>query len=129
MTTNGCISDADCSTQQSSSAYQLLPPDDPTKELAVARLPPDEILPHVGIAGNTYAPGPAPHRLNFVRFYTVLESKLEFSFRSVPVLARGGESITLPANAPHRFRNVSEAMARLPALPCLAFRHPLHAIR
>lgn len=113
--------------------YPPLPPDDPARSLTVAR--PDGDLPRVGIAGNSYTilltgrdtagrytlidmyvppgGGPAPHRHDFEEMFTVLEGEVEVTFRGETVVARTGETVNVPANAPHHFRNVSGAPARL----------------
>jgi uncharacterized cupin superfamily protein len=39
--------------------------------------------------------------------------ELEFTFRGVKQTVRSGETINIPANAPHWFRNSSAAPARL----------------
>lgn len=112
-----------------------LPPDDPRRTLAVARPDADPDLPHVGVAGGTYTilvsgrdtggrftlidmyvppgGGPGRHRHDFEETFTVLEGELEFSFRDQVLAARAGETLNIPANAPHRFRNASDRPARL----------------
>jgi hypothetical protein len=42
----------------------------------------------------------------------ILEGELEATFRGVKQIVRGGETIHIPANAPHQFRNVSDKPAR-----------------
>jgi quercetin dioxygenase-like cupin family protein len=80
-----------------------IPPDDPTRRLAVARPDHDESLPHLGLVGDTctilitgadtagrytlidmHVPtngGPPPHRHDFEEMFTVLEGEVEANFR------------------------------------------------
>ena len=95
----------------------------------------DESLPHLGVVGDTYTilvsgadtagrytlidmhvppgGGPPPHRHDFEEMFTILDGEIEITFRGVSAVARAGEKINVPANAPHVFRNVSERPARL----------------
>ena len=67
--------------------------------------------------------GPPPHRHDFEEMFTVLEGEIELTFRGVSAVAKEGakvaftykegETINVPANAPHVFRNVSDRPARL----------------
>jgi quercetin dioxygenase-like cupin family protein len=112
-----------------------IPPDDLARQLAVARPNEDQTLPHIGLAGDTYTilltgkdtagryclidmfvppgGGPPPHRHDFEEMFTVLEGEIEVSFRGAKSILRTGETINIPANAPHSFRNNSERPARL----------------
>jgi len=45
--------------------------------------------------------------------FTILEGEIEFTFRGVNSVVRAGETVNIPANAPHAFRNRSERPARL----------------
>jgi uncharacterized cupin superfamily protein len=45
--------------------------------------------------------------------FTVLEGELELSFRGENFVARAGETVNVPANAPHAFRNAAGDAARL----------------
>jgi quercetin dioxygenase-like cupin family protein len=112
-----------------------VPPDDPQRHLTVARPDEDEHLSHLGIVGDTYTilvtgddtagkytlidmhvpsgGGPPPHRHDFEEMFTVLEGEVELSFRGQNVVARAGETVNVPANAPHSFRNASSEAARL----------------
>ncbi len=65
-----------------------IPPDDLTRQLTVAR--PD-----------------------FEEMFTVLDGEVEASFRDKSFTLRAGETINIPANAPHSFRNVGEQPSRL----------------
>ena len=112
-----------------------LPDDDPVRTLVVARPDDDRSLPHVGVAGDTYTilvsgadtagrfclidmhvppgGGPPPHRHDFEELFTVLDGEIEVTFRGETVIARTGESVNIPANAPHRFTNAADRPARL----------------
>lgn len=57
--------------------------------------------------------GPGPHRHDFEEMFSVLEGEIEVTFRGEKSVARAGETINIPANAPHHFRNVSRSPARL----------------
>ncbi|MEP6671339.1 MAG: cupin domain-containing protein [Chthoniobacter sp.] len=111
-----------------------IPPDDLQRHLTVAHAD-DENLPHIGIAGNTYTilvsgqdtagrhslidmhvppgGGPPPHRHDFEEMFTILEGEVEFTFRGANSIGRAGETVNIPANAPHSFKNTSARPARL----------------
>ena len=113
----------------------MLPPDDLSREMIVARPESDSTLPHVSVVGGVYTVlvsgrqsagryavidmyvppggGPPPHRHDFEEMFHVLEGTVEVMFRGVKSLARAGETISIPANAPHAFKNVSSSPARL----------------
>jgi quercetin dioxygenase-like cupin family protein len=57
--------------------------------------------------------GPPPHRHDFEETFTLLEGELEFTFRGKKMTAKAGETVHIPANAPHRFANVSQGAARM----------------
>jgi quercetin dioxygenase-like cupin family protein len=111
-----------------------IPPDDPTRALSHVR-PGDPSLHYLFIAGGTYTilvssqqtagryclidmrvppgGGPPPHRHDFEEMFTVLDRSVEFTFRGQQTVARVGETVDIPANAPHFFRNVFDQPARL----------------
>src|SRR6202050_2363615 len=108
-------------------APPTIPPDDPARRLTVARPDTDQSLPHLGLVGDTYTilvagsdtdgrytlidmhvppgGGPPPHRHDFEEMFTVLDGEVEVTFRSESITARAGETINVPANAPHGLRN------------------------
>jgi quercetin dioxygenase-like cupin family protein len=114
---------------------QAIPPDDPQRKLAVARPDQDAALPHIGLVGDTYTilltgedtagrytlidmhvppgGGPPPHRHDFEEMFTVLEGEVELTFRGERTVARAGETVNVPANAPHAFTNASGRPVRL----------------
>jgi quercetin dioxygenase-like cupin family protein len=118
-----------------SSPEGALPPDDPKRRLTVARPDEDEGLPHFGLVGDTYTVlvtsddtagkytlidmhvppggGPPPHRHDFEEMFTVLEGEVELSFRGQQLVAKAGQTVNVPANAPHGFRNASSEAVRL----------------
>jgi quercetin dioxygenase-like cupin family protein len=112
-----------------------VPDDNPKRSLTHVSPDTDESLPHLGIVGDTYTilvsgadtagrytlidmhvppgGGPPPHRHDFEEMFTILDGEIELTFRGVSAVATAGETINVPANAPHAFRNVSERPARL----------------
>jgi quercetin dioxygenase-like cupin family protein len=112
-----------------------IPPDDPQRNLTLARPNEDQNLPHIGLAGDTYTilltgedtagrycliymlvppgGGPPPHRHDFEEMFTVLEGEIEITFRGTKSALRAGETANIPSNAPHQFHNVSDQPARL----------------
>ena len=57
--------------------------------------------------------GPPPHRHDFEESSTVLAGEIEATFRGKTSTVPAGETISIPANAPHLFRNKSKEAARL----------------
>ena len=110
----------------------VVPPDDLSRLLVAVNA---EDLPHLGIVGDTYTVllsgkdtagrlslidmhippggGPPPHRHDFEETFTLLEGELEATFRGEKRTVRAGETVHIPANAPHQFHNVSEEAVRL----------------
>ena len=122
-------------TNETESPFPPIPPDDPNRQLTVARPNQDATLPHLGLVGDTYTilvtgdetagrytlidmhvppgGGPPPHRHDFEEMFSVLEGEVEVTFRGEKLIATVGETINVPANAPHAFRNITEEPARL----------------
>ena len=95
----------------------------------------DQNLPHIGLVGDTYTilltgkdtagryclidmhippgGGPPPHRHDFEESFIILEGEIEATFRGAKSVVRAGETINIPANAPHQFQNKSEQPVRL----------------
>jgi quercetin dioxygenase-like cupin family protein len=118
-----------------SAPQPAIPPDDPRRTLAVARPDEDQTLTHLGLVGDTYTilltgdqtagrytlidmhvppgGGPPPHRHDFEEMFTVLDGEVELTFRGERMVARAGETVNVPANAPHAFTNTSGRPARL----------------
>jgi quercetin dioxygenase-like cupin family protein len=57
--------------------------------------------------------GPPRHRHDFEETFTILEGSLEATFRGAKHLVRAGETIHIPANAPHQFHNSSSEPVRM----------------
>ena len=45
--------------------------------------------------------------------FTLLEGEVEFSFRGETSTVTAGQTVNIPANAPHSFRNAAEATVRM----------------
>jgi len=120
---------------ESIAQYPPIPPDDLQRSLTFAQ--PDEsgALPHIGIVGDTYTitvsgdqtngrfcvidmhippgGGPPPHRHDFEETFIVLQGEMEVTFRGKKSIARSGDTINVPANAPHQFHNSGSQDVRL----------------
>jgi quercetin dioxygenase-like cupin family protein len=116
-----------------------LPPDDPKRTLILAQ--PDH-LPHIGLVGDAYTitvpgeatdgrfcvidmhvppgGGPPPHRHDFEKTFILLEGEIEATFRGEKSIVRAGETVHIPANAPHHFHNSSAASVRMLCICCPA---------
>ena len=57
--------------------------------------------------------GPPPHRHDFEEMFTVLDGEVQVTFRGKTIVARAGETINVPANAPHAFTNAGDTPSRL----------------
>jgi quercetin dioxygenase-like cupin family protein len=112
-----------------------VPADDPGRVLTHVSPDTDDSLPHLGVVGDTYTilisgadtagrytlidmhvppgGGPPPHRHDFEEMFTVLDGEIELTFRGVSAVATAGDTINVPANAPHVFKNASDRPARL----------------
>jgi quercetin dioxygenase-like cupin family protein len=119
----------------SSQPISPIPDDNLARNLAIARPSEDQGLAHLGIVGDTYTillsgtdtdgryclvdmlvppgGGPPPHRHDFEESFTLLEGEIEATFRGEKTVVRTGETINIPANAPHSFTNSSKEPARL----------------
>jgi quercetin dioxygenase-like cupin family protein len=112
-----------------------IPPDNLQRRLTVVRPDADQTLPHLGVVGDTYTillsgkdtagrfglidtyvpPGGGPplHRHDFEETFIMLEGELEATFRGTKRVVRAGETINIPANAPHQFHNSSSRPVRM----------------
>jgi quercetin dioxygenase-like cupin family protein len=112
-----------------------LPLDDLQRQLTVARANRVDGLPYISLAGDVYTilvtgddtagryclidmlvppgGGPPPHRHDFEEMFTILQGEVEFTFRGQSSIAYAGDTLNIPANAPHFFRNVSQEPAHL----------------
>lgn len=115
-------------------AKPAIPSDGLTRQLILIS-PEQKDVPHIGLVGDTYTTllsskdtagkycvidmhvppggGPPPHRHDFEETFIVLEGEIEATFRGVKSLARAGQTLHIPANAPHQFHNASGKPARL----------------
>jgi mannose-6-phosphate isomerase-like protein (cupin superfamily) len=113
-------------------AAGIIPGDDLKRSLVKADV---ESALHLGLVGDTYTillsgkdtagrfclmdmlvvpgGGPPPHRHDFEETFTLLEGEISATFRGETTVVKAGESIHIPANAPHQFRNVAEVPARM----------------
>ena len=111
-----------------------IPSDVLTRQLTVVE-PDSPELSHIGLVGDTYTVlisaketagryclidrhippggGPPPHRHDFEESFTVLAGQIEAVFRGKTRTVKAGQTISIPANAPHAFRNKDSAPARL----------------
>jgi len=109
-----------------------IPADDPRRSAASSR---SEDGRHIGIVGDTYTilvsgkdtaghfclidmfvppgGGPPPHRHDFEETFSLFEGELELVFRGTKQKLRAGETVNIPANAPHQFHNASNQPARM----------------
>jgi quercetin dioxygenase-like cupin family protein len=114
------------------SAVSTIPADNPERSLTLVR---PDALPHIGLVGDTYTitvtgeqtagrfcvidmhippgGGPPPHRHDFEETFIVLEGGMEATFRGQKSVVRAGETINIPANAPHQFHNTSAEPVRM----------------
>jgi quercetin dioxygenase-like cupin family protein len=116
------------------STHPPIPPDDALRPLTVAD-PEDETLQHLAVVGDTYTiliagrdtngryalidmlipagGGPPPHRHDFEEMFHVLEGEVDVTIRGQTSKANTGETVNVPALAPHSFRNPTERTIRL----------------
>jgi quercetin dioxygenase-like cupin family protein len=109
-----------------------IPLDDPQRSLTFADA---ETLPHIAVVGDTYTilvsgkqtagryclidmhvpkgGGPPLHRHDFEENFTVLDGEILVMFRDSKQIVRAGESVNIPANAPHHFTNTNDEPARM----------------
>jgi len=112
-----------------------IPPDDPQRQLAFTQPDTDPKSSHFGVGVDTYTilvsgndragrfclidmyvlpgGGPPPHRHDFEETFSLLEGELAVVFRGAKQVLRAGETINVPANAPHQFHNSSSQPARM----------------
>jgi quercetin dioxygenase-like cupin family protein len=115
-------------------AMSSLPPDDLTRSLTLVSPDQPDLL-HIGLVGDAYTillsgrrtagrfclidmhippgGGPSPHRHDFEETFIVLEGEIQATFRGQHSVVHAGQTIHIPANAPHQFHNASAQPARL----------------
>jgi quercetin dioxygenase-like cupin family protein len=111
-----------------------IPADDTSRDLTLAQ-PDDPALRHLGVVGDTYTiliagadtggryalldmlipagGGPPPHRHDFEEMFHVLEGRIELTMRGQTTSAGTGNTVNVPANAPHSFHNPTDSSVRL----------------
>lgn len=111
-----------------------IPADDLLRNLVV-RNPDNSSAQHLALAGDTYTillsgtdtagrftlidmhvppgGGPPPHRHDFEETFILLDGELQAIFRGEKSTVRAGETIHIPANAPHQFHNTSSQPVRM----------------
>jgi quercetin dioxygenase-like cupin family protein len=120
---------------QKTSEYPAVPPDDLKRHLTIAQIDKDQGLQHIGLVGDTYTitvsgddtagrfcvidmyippgGGPPPHRHDFEETFILLEGEIEATFRGKKSVVQTGDTVNIPANAPHQFHNASSKPTRL----------------
>ncbi len=108
--------------------------DDGRRPLTLAD-PDDPGLTHLGVVGDTYTilisgrdtagryalidmlipagGGPPPHRHDFEEMFHVLHGMIEVTIRGHAARAEVGQTVNIPALAPHAFHNAGEGTARV----------------
>jgi len=119
---------------ESSQQFASLPADDRSRGLALTQLDKGN-APHVALVGDTYTitvtgedtggrfcvidmhvppgGGPPPHRHDFEETFILLEGAMEATFRGQKMTVKAGETVTIPANAPHQFKNAFSEPVRM----------------
>jgi len=109
-----------------------IPPDDPNRTLTLAQ---PDYLPHIGLVGDTYTitvsgeqtagrfcvidmhippgGGPPPHRHDFEETFILFEGEMQATCRGKKLTVHAGETLNIPANAPHQFHNSSTKPVRM----------------
>jgi quercetin dioxygenase-like cupin family protein len=120
---------------ENATQYLALPPDDPKRNLTVARIAEEKSLLRIGLVGNTYTitlsgeetggrfcvidmhippgGGPPPQRHDFEETFILLEGEIEATFRGSKSIVRAGDTVNIPANSPHQFHNTSSEPTRM----------------
>jgi quercetin dioxygenase-like cupin family protein len=122
-------------SSSSKKPVSAIPPDNPQRKLAIAQPNTDQKISHIGVVGDIYTilltskdtagrfclidmhippgGGPPSHRHDFEETFTVLEGERDVAFRGAKQVVRAGETINVPANAPHQFHNSSSQPVRM----------------
>jgi len=130
---NGGIKMSDGSGVSAQKGSQI-PADDLRRVLTLAQADSQKVA-HIGMVGDTYTilltgddtngrfclidmhvppgGGPPPHRHDFEETFVMLEGELEMTFRGSKSVARAGDTVNIPANAPHQFHNSSQKAVRM----------------
>ena len=119
---------------ETTSNISALPADDLSRALALAQVD-RPTAQHIGLVGDTYTilvagkdtgdrfcvidmhvppgGGPPPHRHDFEETFVLLEGEMAVTFRGEKFVVRAGDTINVPANAPHQFHNSSAGPVRM----------------
>lgn len=111
-----------------------IPADDRRRNLVIEN-PDNNNAQHLAVVGDTYTillsgtdtagrftlidmhvppgGGPPPHRHDFEESFILLDGELLATFRGEQRIVRAGETIHIPANAPHQFHNASSKPVRM----------------
>jgi mannose-6-phosphate isomerase-like protein (cupin superfamily) len=111
-----------------------IPADDLSRNLVIHEADNEKTL-HFGVVGDTYTillsgsdtagrfclidmyvppgGGPPPHRHDFEETFVLLDGELEATFRGHKSAVRAGQTVHIPANAPHQFHNISLKPVRM----------------
>jgi len=112
----------------STASQTSIPNDDPARSLTVAGADDAKAAP-IGLVGDTYTPlltgkdtagrfslidmhippggVPPPHRHDFEETFILLEGDIEAKFRGAKSVVSAGQTVHIPASAPHQFHNAS----------------------
>ncbi len=110
----------------------VLPPDNLARALAVSTRNTGK---HIGLVGDTYTillggaetagqfcvidmhvppgGGPGAHRHDFEETFILSEGEMEANVRGEKRVVKAGETVNVPANAPHQFHNSSDKPVRM----------------
>jgi quercetin dioxygenase-like cupin family protein len=113
---------------------EAIPADDPRRNLVLKDADNSDAM-HLAVTGDTYTillsgtetagrftlidmhvpPGGGPplHRHDFEETFILLNGELQATFRGEKHIVRAGETIHIPANAPHQFHNSSSQPVRM----------------
>ena len=119
---------------ETTSVSPQLPADDLSRALTITQVE-SKGAQHIGLVGDTYTitvagkdtdnrfcvidmhvppgGGPGPHRHDFEETFVLLEGEMEVIFRGARSTVRAGDTVNIPANAPHQFHNASSASIRM----------------
>jgi quercetin dioxygenase-like cupin family protein len=112
-----------------------IPADDLRRLLTLAQPDKNKKLVHLGVVGDTYTilltgddtagrfclidmhvppgGGPPPHRHDFEETFIILDGELALTFRGNKIVAKAGDTVHIPASAPHQFHNSSPQAVRM----------------
>jgi quercetin dioxygenase-like cupin family protein len=121
-------------TEDGAKAVLPIAADDLARGLVIAAAD-NGSLTHIGLVGDTYTVllsgkdtagkfclidmhvppggGPPPHRHDFEETFILLEGELEATFRGAKSVVKAGQTVHVPANAPHQFHNASDRTVRM----------------